>query len=202
MNLATRSLGTLVLIALLCVPAAAQETDKPATGGTNLRIAVADIARIFESYSRRIEYQGKLEATGKSLREREQLLRARISRLEDDISKLAMGHPQRVELLNELVKQRDEFRQFSVEARKELDDTVRKSTRLLYADIVEVIEEYARFHNIDLVIKQQSFKPDQATAENQAHSIGRRTVLYCAPEIDITDAIITILNDRSDKKED
>ena len=173
----------------------AQDEQKP--GIASPRVAVADITRIFDAYQRRQDYQDELEGTGKALREREQLLRARITRLETDIAKLAMGHPQRVELLNELAKEREAFRQFSIEARRELDDAVRKSTQLLYEDIVRVIEEYARFHNIDLVIKQQSFKPQQASAENQAHSIGRRSVLYSAPDMDITDPIIKILNARA-----
>ena len=189
---------------LLCVLAVALTAPSPGAGpGTAcaqeprraaVRIAVADITRIFNSYNKRLEYQEKLEATGKSLREREQLMKTRLRDLEQEISRYAMGHPRRLELLEDLKKRRQEYARFSVEARRELDDSVRESTAVLYEDITRAIEEYARGHRVDLVIKQQSFKPQQVSAEKQADSIGRRTVLYCAPDLEITERIIEILN--------
>jgi len=179
-------------------PAARVCAQAPTFAGP--RIAVADITRIFNAYHKRLEYQEKLEATGKSLREREELFKTRIRNLEKEISGLAMGHPRREQLLKDLRRQRTEYARFSLEARRQLDDAVRESTAVLYEDIARAVEAYAKAHRIDLVIKQQSFPRRQPSAEKQAHSIGRRTVLYCDPDLDITDRIIEVLNRKPGEK--
>jgi Skp family chaperone for outer membrane proteins len=178
--------GTLAV--LLCGAALRPAADAP------LRVGVADITRIFDSYVERQRHEGEIKAAGEDLRDREELLRADIIALDERMSQLSLGSPEREALRKELGAKQQERQRFAADARRELDAMIRRSTATLYEDITRAIDAYAEAQGLDLVLKQQSFDDDQPTAESQALAIGRRTVLYARPGLDITAPIVEKLN--------
>jgi Skp family chaperone for outer membrane proteins len=191
-------LGLLYVPLALCAgpldAARTPETVEGSVGRENVRIAVADISRIFRSYKKADQRQRELEASANEMRGRERLLSDRIREVERDMSELSLGSPRRLELRKEIEEKGNELVKLQDESRRNLDNALRDSTRLFYEEILGAIAEYAKANGIDLVVKDQSFAQEALTAQELSQRIGDRPVLYCSAKLDISDAIIKVLN--------
>lgn len=200
MNKTERGFAAAIILAIATVfCAAAYAADAETTEGATKQkkapqIAVIDITRVYRSYAKADEFQKKLEELGKAFSEKEQGLAARIRQLEQEGASLSMGSPRRQEVRDELAGKQEELAQFRDEATRRLDEALRSGTLEVYEDLVKAVAEYAKAHAIDIVLKQQSFDPNQPSARDQSVRIGQGNVLYCAPEFDITEPVIAILN--------
>jgi Skp family chaperone for outer membrane proteins len=178
--------GLIACLAVSLVAAAPPEKS--------LKIGVADITRISRAYAKGAEFQKTIDQLSRDLRAQEEVLSARIDQLDRDISALSMGNPQRTKLLSDYREKVEARANLRDTARRKMDDVIVESTRTIYDDISKEVEAYARAKGFDLILKQQSFDTQQPSAPDQSIRIGQRDVLYCKPEMDITNDIIEGLN--------
>jgi Skp family chaperone for outer membrane proteins len=185
----------LAVAALTALAAPARAADVGAT--TTLRIATADIGEIYKKYARREAEQGEMNAWRVQIEERVKAMDAERQRLQKEIDALALGSPERLERKKKLDDLQQELLAATRGARKELDERVTRVTSELYQEILAIIADYARDNKIDLVLKQQSFTPEEAAIpQGLMMQIGLQTVLYQREGLDITPAIIERLNRR------
>ncbi len=185
----------MVVAALCATVCAAEDIQSDATKPERTpRIAVIDLTRVYRSYAKADDLQKRAEEMGKSFSVKEQGLVARIRQLSDEAGALSMGSPRRKGLRDELAGKQGELANLRDEADRQLDETLRTGTLEVYEDTVKAVTDYAKTHAIDIVLKQQTFDPSQPSAHEQSIRIGQGNVLYCAPEFDITSAIIDKLN--------
>jgi len=183
------------LVAIACVGAFAEDVKPAAPAAPKVpRIAVVDLSRVYRSYAKADELQKKLDDMSRAFNEKEAGLTARIRQLAQEAESLSMGNPQREKVREELSAKQGELARVSDEANRQLDEALRGGMLEVYEDTVRTVTEYAKAHDIDIVLKQQTFEPNQPSAREQSIRIGQGNVLYCAPEYDITDAVIDRLN--------
>jgi len=174
--------------------AAAQETPG---GKTAVRIAVADLRKIYEGYEKQKDEEKVVKAYQQRIRRRVESMRGDFRRLTDEMKNLSLGSPERLERKGKLEKIKEELRNLTQTATRELNERVVRATRELYGEVREVVAEYAGEHGIDLVIKKQSLRADEkAMAANVSFQIGFQPVLYVDKQLEITDVIIERLNAR------
>lgn len=194
MNITAGRLGIplALAIAVLCAWRAGNAT----ADFSDVRIAVADISRIFDAYEKRDYYQAELDKRRESINQRENSFEQRLGELRERMDRLSMGSPQRQDIRNQLARAEEEYLQYQRQAAREMDELLKQGRMEIYQDILDVIEEYALQNKIDLVIKQQTSTREQPTAGDLSLRIAERGVLYSAERLDITQEIADMLNQK------
>jgi Skp family chaperone for outer membrane proteins len=163
-----RTLATLAVVAMLCVTAllmAQGATKAPRPA----RVAVADVRKIFNSLDERTKMEADLNMVGQS--------NADAVRMTDDLDKTRFEH--------------GVWMQWQQQKRTR---EARLRTLDLYRKIAKAIEDAAKVNGYDLVlytddVDMELIKPDEVSA-----LISSRRVLYSAADLDITESIITQMN--------
>ena len=193
----TRRTGLAAVALALLLPFARAAAEDAPGGRTAVRIAVADLRRIYEDYEKQKDEEKVVKAYQDRIRRRVESLRGDFQRLADEMKNLSLGSPERLERKQKIEKIKNELRNLTQTATRELNERVVRATRGLYGEVGEVVAEYAREHGIDLVIKKQSLRADgKSMAASVSFQIGFEPVLYVDKQLEITDAIIERLNAR------
>lgn len=214
------TIKTLIPLAVLAlaapVHALQQQTDQgeataapapPARGGgaapgaaASVRIAVANPSRIFSSMKETIDLGESLEAElgrlGAEEKEREEALR----KLQSQRNQLKPETPQWEKANNDLMDGAGEFKLWREQNKARLDRTQKRQLRQLFLRIEQACREIAQRDGYDLVVADQ--RPalpddlDQVNAAELRARINSRNVLYAAPKVDISDAVIALLDSK------
>lgn len=193
----TRRIVLAAVAFALLLPLARAVAQETPGGKTALRIAVADLREIYEGYEKQKDEEKVVKAYQERIRRHVESLRSDFQRLTDEMKNLSLGSPERLERKGKLEKIKEELRNLTQTATRELNERVVRATRQLYGEVREVVAEYAGEHGIDLVIKKQSLRADsQSMAASISFQIGFEPVLYVDKRLDITDVIIERLNAR------
>ena len=187
-------LRMLPAVMLLATVAGAAET-KP------LEVAVVNITRVFDAYKKtqkvnelmKEKFGGRrqeLEERQRRIAEKEAALRAD-TRSPDDPALLK----ERQDLnYQKLLLERD-----SRKLMQEMAEFNLKHTAEIMAEIEAAVRRYAQAKHIDLVLKYQPPQQKARTNLELTQQIGANPVLYFRNTLDITDAIITLLNEAYDR---
>ena len=184
---------------------AARAPAPPARGGAagaaaSVRIAVANPSRIFSSMKETIDLGESLEAElgrlGAEEKEREDALR----KLQSQRNQLKPETPQWEKANNDLMDGAGEFKLWREQNKARLDRTQKRQLRQLFQRIEQACREIAQRDGYDLVVADQ--RPalpddlDQVNAAQLRALINSRNVLYAAPKVDISDAVIALLDSK------
>lgn len=167
-----------IVIAGLMVGGLAAGPAAPAAAEAQ-KIGFVDIARVFDEYQRTKESDKALEAKSK---EKETELKGRV----DELKKLREG----MELLSDKAKEErqkqvedksDELQRFQLAAQNELRRQRDAIARDILKEINDTVQAYAKAQGYDLMLNE-------------------RTLVYGAPNLDLTDAVLKQLNGQYAKK--
>ena len=187
-------LSGLVLLtgALLLGKVTAQEAA-PATG---TRVAVCDIATVFNNYTRAKDLTTELENKRRGLAEEDQRRNTVLETLQGNLDNLNPGSEAYESKLSELEKQALELKIWREYEEKKLLRGHRNLTEQMYREIVQVVEEQGVALGYELVLYRDNLDLRSATTPELLSKIAQRKVLYNAPGIDITDAVLARLNQK------
>ncbi len=169
----------------------------PAVGDAALamKIGVVNIETVFDKYNRTAEYRKLLENEQKRLKIKLEEIKKNIETLQDEINLLDKDSELRSEKKLELDRLRSEY-ELRIKSgneilRKKGDEQVNK----IYKDIRDTIDMYAKENGYTLIFKIDPVLPDStANMPDVTEQINFRSVLYAHASLDITGAILKILN--------
>jgi Skp family chaperone for outer membrane proteins len=121
-------------------------------------------------------------------------LNQKVQVLRDDYENLPPGTDERQAKGKELEAAIQELQQTRIRFQTEVAQRYTSATRTVFQKITEVVDVYAVENGLDLVLKQQ--KIDLAAPESAGQNIMLATteVLYAAPTLDISSAVVERLN--------
>ena len=162
------------------------------------RVAVVDIPAVSERYegtadleaqfeerrtqfnSRREEYRDKINRTGRALQEQ-----------------LKPGTPEFDQRRKQLVMLEAELDWFTQVEGKKIEQGLAQSLHEIYLAIHAAVEEIAQERGIDVVLAADRLpvEPPQSTTQARQQIVLQK-VVYWTPRVDLTEAVITRLNER------
>ena len=186
------TIGSLATIAALLGTLHAQQAV-PAAGPT--RVAVCEVAEVFNNYKRAKDETVKLEANRRTLNAEKDKRTKAIEQLKDELDALNEGSPKYDQVFKQLQKKTIELR-----AWLQFQDTLAASdhhrlTRAMHDQIMAMIARIAKEQRIDLVIYREGASPKTTTTAELLRIIRNRKVLYSADRIDLTAQVLRRLNE-------
>lgn len=159
------------------------------------RVAVCDIEEIYGNYSRATDLVAKLNQNREALRaENEERGRA-ISAIQMELEGLKEGSQEYQDRYNEVQRltiERQAWLQFKEAV------TLREHSRLtsqMYDEINQAVETIAKEAGYQIVLFKQRPELRGGETRDVLEQIRSRKVLYSDPSVDITQAVLTRLND-------
>lgn len=162
----------------------------------SFKVGVVDIREVYQSYERADAFTKKIQKKKQEAERKIQETNDKIEQVKEELGEL--------EPLSDLWKEKArEFYQLKSE-RKMLEDLWKQDTKKLlgetsaqiYQTISDVVSSYGEENNFDLILKTNKQPIGQRQAADINQQIATRSVLHFKNEMDLTDKIITILNER------
>ncbi len=183
-------LTTYAMLSLLLLAPAARSQ-----GNTrNLRIAVVNLAEIFERYYKKAELDASLRAERSKKLEVIQEKAKELDKLKEEVQLFDLGTDARKRTEERLFQKRVEFEVYKKMSQSEFANVQRQYTTTLLEEIRGKIADYAAKNGIDLVLKQEDAELNRGTIEMIQLEIKTRQVLYASHALDITEDILKDMN--------
>ncbi len=154
------------------------------------RVAVVDISVVFDDYEKTQDLQKSVEKDKDELRKRVEELKIRHEELEAELPTLKANSEQSIAKNLEKTKVELEAQALQKTKLKEFNDKRRTFLAEITGQIRDTIKEYAEAHDIDIVVEHQ------VKMENESARFEWPIIHYAKPELDVTEAITGLLNNK------
>lgn len=185
----TFALGVGAIVASILVLAAAANLRQPAV------LASVDLERLYNALDRQAEADAEVQRFTDQLNAQTEQMRRAIDDLRVDLDSFQPGSADYKRLQDELelaamnFRAQVEFNKSKIEAKRA------ELIRNIYNQIKEAISSYAQANGIDAVYLDDSKPPiELADPQRTMQQISARRMLYSADALDITDALIQVMN--------
>lgn len=168
--------------------------DKTAAGKTSLKIAVVNLRTIFQKNKLNDDFDAKLDQEKTKAMGEVEAITKKVDALKAEMKTRTVGSNDYMSLMSQVLEQqgmlqaKKEYFQQAMEARQQ------RFTEELYTKAKEAIATYAAANGIDLVLVRDEIQFPAASANDLMLALSTRKVLYAAPELDITNAILEAVN--------
>jgi len=169
-----------------------------------MKIAIANPARIFNEMQETKDLKVKLENDRKSLEAQEREKREKIKALQDERDQLKSDTPQYAERNKALLSAAIEFKTWGEIMQADVQRTQKIQMKSLFEKIQAATAEVAKEKGISLVIAEQ--KPDvpdnleQITVDQLRLVITQRNVLFAEEATDISNEVIALVDAKYKKQ--
>lgn len=162
------------------------------------RIAVVNIPQVSERYQRRIDLEAQFEAKRKELSQKKDELKQKVDQTTRSLQEvLKPGTQAYRDKARELTLQRAELDFFIESESQRIEIELAETLRTIFDDIAAVTRQIAEQRGVDLVLSADTLPQGQAENPTQMRQqIVLQKIIYWRPEIDLTDEVVTRLNDQ------
>lgn len=172
----------------------AQSSGAAATGAS--RVAVCDVAKVFQNYQKAKDLTSQLNERKQALQMENDKRGKAIEAIEMEVSGLKVGS-------KEYEQRMSEIQRLTIERRAWLEFqnalVLREHHRLtkeMYDEISQTIEKLSKDRGIQLVFFRIDEMGETQNTQELLQQIERRRVLYAADSADLTDAVLVKLNEQ------
>jgi Skp family chaperone for outer membrane proteins len=203
-----RTAGLFVALAVVFAAgrlwAGSKEKKKP----PRTRIGLVNLTYVIKNYDKYKRFQEEIKAKREPFQKRDAKLRAQLEKLRGQAEAVKKAEsailPAKAEDLEEKAKKiQRELEDNFARAKKNLDKRSDEEMKLLFKDVHNAVQRYAKAHDLDLVMhyNDPTTPEEYASAQNIARKLntGALMPLYVTPELDVTKEIVKILNERMHK---
>ena len=180
-------MGTMVLCA--SVEVLAQDS------GRSTRVAVCDVQQIFENLKEKVQIEADLQAMAEQLKEEEQQRGGMLRDLQHDLDLLIRDSEDYNGKIGEIERAAMELQVFRGLITQRINRERALKTGYLYRKMLDAIGSVAKESAYDLVLFKErpaNFRDTKREAINTAITL--RKVLWAANELDLTEQVITKMN--------
>ena len=165
-----------------------------AVGKASPRIAVVNLRTIFQRNKLNEDFDAKLAQDKEKAMGEVEAITKKIDAIKADMKTRASGSNDYLNLMSQVLEQ-----QGLLQAKKEyyqqyVDSRQQQFTEEVYTKTKEAIADYASKNGIDLVLVKDEIQLPAASPNDLMPALSTRKVLYSAPELDITDAVLEMVN--------
>ncbi len=154
------------------------------------RIAVVDVAEVFEGYAKKKDRETQLEVELKAEEKKHQALIAEYKALVEELKNVEDGTEKHKEVTLKKVNSEYEIKNREKELMKEFEEKHFKFVGEMRGEILKDLESYAASMEIDLVLEKKVVTPGKTPRQGSQWPV----VHYVKPELDITQDLIKRLN--------
>lgn len=197
----TRSLANgLMILGILLSGLVMQHAVQAQVQTDGLKVGVVDIQEVYESYDRASDFRDRIQQKKAEAQSKIKEISDKLKQIREELSDL--------EPLSDLWKKRaKKFYQLKSE-RKMMQDLWKQDTKKLlsetssniYENIREVTEDYGAENDYDLILKVNKGPIGSGEISDVNQQIATRGVLHFTDQMDLTDKITSILNERYDEQ--
>ncbi len=190
-----RSLSQIFAAAMVMTLAAYVALQGQNTAAKPVTLAVVDVQKIFSTIKEKSEMEAEITRQTEQVQKEEQDRKQKLNDLQQDLSVLAPESDAFKQTQEKLEKQAIEFqtwKQFTAQ-KLEREKTIR--IEQLYLKVVDAVGRKAQRDGFDVVLfKDETEKLRGQNQQQLAAIIQTRKVLYAAPQLDVTDQLIQMLD--------
>lgn len=159
-------------------------------------IATVDLEKAFNSLEERAQARADLEAIHARLLDRQTELRENVEALQQDIESYAPGSNAQQRALEEYTLAAYELQGFQEYAQRKIDAEGARMIAALYDKIKKAAAGMAREAGYDLVFVDDSKAalPTGVSEAEMTRQISARRMIYANPMLDVTDDLVTRMN--------
>ena len=177
----------LIAIMLLAAGLLAAANQQP-------KIAVVNIAKVFEQSNNRDTGEKELQAQMDRAMETIEKYKAEAQKLQTALDKLEKGSPKYIELSKQRVELMASAEIYSEQTKIKIQNRENAIRQELYANIRETIDKYAKQQGYELVLKIDDNYISGKSVVTQDIQMSTRVVLYNSQKMDITAEIVKAIN--------
>ena len=155
-----------------------------------LRIGIVDISKILDTYSKKEDSNKVLQEFQLEKQDKIDKKRVEIRTKMEKRDLLLPGSSERRKLDEELSDLEVELGIMQKAAAREIREKYAQLLIDLYDDIVQECESYAKAKKFDLILKKENLEFQGLTPQEVKFNIKTQKIVYNAPQLDITSAII------------
>lgn len=164
-----------------------------------IRVAVANVPRIFIELQETKDLDERFKADRTKLGQEEVPMVAKLKEMEAEGRNYRPSSQQYEDWRQRFVKARVDYKAWGEVAKAEMDWKRKRQTRELYDKIYAAVSEYATSNQIDLVLADHQptmtdKELEQIQGDNLPSILNQRRVIYASKNADISDAIIASLD--------
>lgn len=171
----------------------------PAAQPLHTRVAVLNLPHVIKSYQKYQTFEREWQETYKTFDKQYESKRALLVQYQSELQKTPEG-PNRDKLEANIRTLQHEMQEMGEDAKKQLGKKRDEQAVIIYKEIEEAVQAYARANNIELVmhfndniVPADIYNPMNIQRKLQ---LGACFPMYHAPGMDITNWIIQMLNQR------
>lgn len=180
--------ATVALISGLCTPTWSQGD------AAGLRIGVVNVKEVFAGYNVAQQFEAGLKAERNAAQAQIVGIEKQMKDLMEEIRILDEGSALRIQKEEELL-QLDTLRKYRGERWKAvMQRRINENTARLYNALRAEVDAYAQENGYQLILKTEAPRLEEDSDEGANKRVNSRTVLWCAPELDLTAVILQRLN--------
>jgi len=165
-----------------------------AAGKASPKIAVVNLRTVFQRNKLNDDFDAKLAQDKEKAMGEVEAITKKIEAIKADMKTRSTGSNDYLNLMSQMLEQ-----QGLLQAKKEyyqqyVDSRQQQFTEDIYTKTKEAIADYAVKNGIDLVLVKDEIQLPAASPNDLMLALSTRKVLYSAPELDITDAVLDMVN--------
>lgn len=185
-----------VCIAVLCLSFGYRQGV--AASGTQIapaKVAVVDVTKVLQNSKKHKAWQDKMTAEETQMKAEFQKDKKALESIQANMDVLKPGTPDYVNTMKEfldkkgLLEAKDKFYQEKVNLE------MQQWTEGLYVQMLDITKKIAQQKGLDLVLAQEELDVPAASLRDFMLNIRTKKVLYAAEQMDITDEVLTALDE-------
>ena len=182
--------------AVVLLPSRAASQAQNAQGAP-LKIATASAAKIFMGMKEKTDVRARLDQQVKDLRNEEESRRQKVKDLQSQMELIKPDSPQYEEASKALTAAAIEFEVWGKTSQAQAARNEKMLTKMLFEKITVAIAEIAKERGIDFVVAEQPpFAVERMSPQELQQAMVQRQVLYANASLDLTQDVITRLDER------
>lgn len=185
------AIATLVGVAAFLTHSAAQTA--PPTPATT-KIAFCDLVAVFNDYQRAKDLTAKLKDARDATEAERQQREKRIEALRRELESYKRGSQQYERTVNELTRQGIELEAYMRFQEQLALREHRALTEEMYKEILGAVGRVAKANGVAIVMQREQEQLETRDTNAMLQQIYNRKVLYFAESLDITEAVLKLLN--------
>lgn len=183
------------MAAVLVLACAALGTGRAAAPPPPITAATVDLERLFEALEELASEQAHLQELGAAMDSENDTRQAELQRMDDELATLQAGTERYDELESQYIQKSIEYQAWIEFMRRQIDREKALVLEKVYGSVKQAVRDMAEQQGFDIVYLNDSLKPLQRGSEASIQQqISARRMLYTKPALDITEDLITRMN--------
>lgn len=160
------------------------------------KVGVVDVTTILENSQKHSDWQQKMREREEKMKAEFQQLRKDLSDLEANIKTRNPGSQDYVTFMQEYAQKKALFESKNSLYEEQVTLEMQQWTESLYQDFLKVVDQVAAQKGLDLVLAKEKLNLPSQSLRDFMLTVKTSKILYCRPNLDITEEVLSALDNQ------